>query len=38
LATEEFLTFSRRAGNDLSTPFPDYQFPGLEPGDKWLVR
>jgi uncharacterized protein len=35
--TEEFLTFSQRAGNDLSTPRPDWGFPGLRPGDRWCV-
>ncbi|MEM8827339.1 MAG: DUF2237 domain-containing protein [Pseudomonadota bacterium] len=35
--TEEFLTFSKDAGNDLSTPRPEYQFPGLVPGDQWCV-
>lgn len=35
--TEEFLEFSRRAGNDLSTPVPAYNFPGLQPGDRWCV-
>ena len=35
--TEEFLAFSRRAGNDLSTPRPEWGFPGLEPGDRWCV-
>ncbi len=35
--TAEFLTFSKRAGNDLSTPMPQYQFPGLKPGDRWCV-
>jgi uncharacterized protein (DUF2237 family) len=33
----EFLEFSRRAGNDLSTPRPETGFPGLEPGDRWCV-
>ena len=37
LATREFLDFSRRAGNDLSTPRPDLGFPGLKPGDNWCV-
>ena len=32
--TEEFLTFSKQVGNDLSTPVEDYNFPGLKPGDK----
>src|SRR5215211_4571826 len=35
--TEEFLTFSRAAGNDLSTPHPELGFPGLQPGDRWCV-
>jgi uncharacterized protein (DUF2237 family) len=35
--TEEFLEFSKVAGNDLSTPRPEWEFPGLEPGDRWCV-
>ncbi len=35
--TEEFLEFSRRTGNDLSTPVPGMGFPGLVPGDRWCV-
>ncbi len=35
--TEAFLTFSQAAGNDLSTPRPEYGFPGLKPGDRWCV-
>ena len=35
--TEEFLEFSRQVGNDLSTPMPMYEFPGLVPGDRWCV-
>ncbi|MAS94645.1 MAG: hypothetical protein CMO55_15715 [Verrucomicrobiales bacterium] len=35
--TEEFLAFSAAAGNDLSTPVPEYGFPGLKPGDRWCV-
>jgi len=35
--TEGFLEFSRSVGNDLSTPRPDYGFPGLRPGDRWCV-
>lgn len=35
--TAEFLAFSRRAGNDLSTPRPDLHFPGLRPGDRWCL-
>ena len=36
-ATEEFLEFSRSRGNDLSTPVPEFEFPGLEEGDKWCL-
>lgn len=35
--TEEFLTFSQSRGNDLITPRPEFQFPGLKPGDKWCL-
>lgn len=35
--TEEFLTFSRTAGNDLSTPMPEWGFPGLKSGDRWCL-
>lgn len=35
--TAEFLEFSRRTGNDLSTPRPEYGFAGLRPGDRWCV-
>ncbi len=35
--TAEFLAFSRQRGNDLTTPRPEYQFPGLRPGDRWCV-
>jgi uncharacterized protein (DUF2237 family) len=35
--TAEFLEFSQRTGNDLSTPNPDYDFPGLQPGDRWCI-
>jgi uncharacterized protein (DUF2237 family) len=35
--TAEFLRFSRARGNDLSTPHPEYGFPGLEPGDRWCL-
>jgi uncharacterized protein (DUF2237 family) len=35
--TERFLDFSREHGNDLSTPVPEHDFPGLEPGDRWCV-
>lgn len=37
IMTTEFLAFSRSAGNDLSTPLPDYGFPGLKPGDRWCL-
>lgn len=36
-ATAEFLAFSRSRGNDLSTPMPDFEFPGLKPGDRWCL-
>jgi uncharacterized protein (DUF2237 family) len=35
--TNEFLRFSRSRGNDLSTPNPAYQFPGLKAGDRWCL-
>jgi len=35
--TSDFLSFSAKAGNDLSTPMPDYGFPGLKPGDRWCL-
>ncbi len=35
--TAEFLAFSRAAGNDLSTPRPEWGFAGLRPGDRWCV-
>ena len=35
IVSEEFLAFSRLAGNDLSTPRPSGGFAGLEPGDRW---
>jgi len=34
---ENFLSYSRAQGNDLSTPAPQYGFPGLKPGDHWCV-
>lgn len=33
----EFLSFSQAAGNDLSTPVPEFGFPGLKPGDRWCL-
>jgi uncharacterized protein (DUF2237 family) len=35
--TAEFLAFSRARGNDLSTPVPEFGFPGLKPGDRWCL-
>jgi uncharacterized protein (DUF2237 family) len=35
--TREFLVFSKRRGNDLSTPVPEFGFPGLKPGDRWCL-
>ncbi len=35
--TEEFLAYSKRTGNDLSTPVPEFDFPGLQAGDRWCV-
>lgn len=37
IMTEGFLAFSKAAGNDLSTPRPEFQFPGLKPGDRWCL-
>ena len=37
LATAEFLAFSKSVGNDLSTPIPEYGFPGIKPGDRWCL-
>lgn len=35
--TAEFLAFSKAAGNDLSTPRPEFMFEGLQPGDRWCL-
>jgi uncharacterized protein (DUF2237 family) len=35
--TAEFLQFSRQVGNDLMTPVPEFDFPGLKPGDRWCL-
>jgi len=35
--TEAFLAFTRARGNDLSTPRPEFAFPGLNPGDRWCL-
>jgi uncharacterized protein len=35
--TAEFLAYSRAHGNDLTTPVPEFGFPGLRPGDRWCL-
>ena len=35
--TEEFLEYTKSRGNDLSTPKPQFGFPGLKPGDRWCL-
>ena len=35
--TAEFLAFSKSRGTDLSTPVPEFGFPGLKPGDRWCL-
>lgn len=35
--TEAFLEFTRTMGNDLSSPIPEFGFPGLKPGDRWCL-
>jgi uncharacterized protein (DUF2237 family) len=35
--TAEFLAWSKYVGNDLSTPRPEFRFPGLKPGDRWCL-
>jgi uncharacterized protein (DUF2237 family) len=35
--TAEFLAYSKYVGNDLSTPHPEFRFPGLKPGDHWCL-
>jgi hypothetical protein len=37
VATADFLEFSRQMGNDLSTPRPEFSFPGVQPGERWCV-
>lgn len=37
VVTADFLEFSKSRGNDLSTPMPQYNFPGLKPGDSWCL-
>ena len=37
IVTNEFLEFSKKQGNDLTTPVPQFGFPGLQDGDKWCL-
>jgi uncharacterized protein len=37
IMSKEFLAFSKSRGNDLSTPRPEFGFPGLKPGDRWCL-
>ena len=37
VATKEFIEFSKMRGNDLSTPLPQYNFPGVKPGERWCL-
>ena len=37
VVTDDFLDFSRSCGNDLSTPRPEFRFPGLKHGDRWCL-
>ena len=37
IMTEDFLAFSKLMGNNLSTPIPEYNFPGLQPGECWCL-
>ena len=37
IVTEDFLNFAKSKGNDLITPAPHFNFPGLKPGDRWCV-
>lgn len=37
VVTEAFLDYSRSRGNDLITPRPEFDFPGLKPGDRWCL-
>jgi len=37
IMTQDFLAFSKAKGNDLSTPRPEYNFPGLKAGDRWCL-
>ena len=37
IMTDEFLSYTKSVGNDLQTPRPEYQFPGLKAGDQWCL-
>ena len=37
MMTDDFLEFSAARGNDLTTPRPEFEFPGLSPGDRWCL-
>lgn len=37
IMTDDFLSFSQARGNDLSTPYPEWDFPGLKAGDQWCL-
>ena len=37
MATKEFLEYSKSVGNDLSTPNPQFEFPGVKPWDRWCL-
>ena len=37
VASAEFLAFSKARGNDLSTPRPEFDFPGVQPGQRWCL-
>lgn len=37
VATTAFLAYSKSRGNDLSTPHPEYEFPGVKPGERWCL-
>jgi uncharacterized protein (DUF2237 family) len=37
IATQEFLAYSKAVGNDIGSPMPEYDFPGIRPGNKWCL-
>jgi len=37
IATQEFLAYSKSVGNDISTPVPEHNFPGIRAGNKWCL-